>query len=184
MFDIVFQAIGSSVIVVPIDDIPMNSMIKLVMAFAGLVPTGYRHAQKPPSFEQFAHTNSHTNSAALRIPRQRDAQFRTELNEASKRPINFAGHYVLTTIGCGASCIHVAAVDAKTGRVTWLPFTLCCWESSIPEPVLFRLDSELLILKGQRDEVGGSGPHYFRLLGGHFVELPAPGNKTGSVRKR
>lgn len=48
----------------------------------------------------------------------------------------------------------------------------CCWGPPISEPVLFRRESDLIVLNGQRDERGGAGPHYFRFTGHRFVELP------------
>lgn len=53
-----------------------------------------------------------------------------------------------------------AAIDANTGAVTWLPFTLCCWEANIREPLEFRPGSRLLAVNGSRDEQG-SGVHYY-----------------------
>ncbi|WP_145650516.1 hypothetical protein [Pseudoduganella lurida] len=85
--------------------------------------------------------------------------------------MNFAGRFVLTTIGCGASCVLTAALDKQTGAVTWLPFTICCWDLAISEPLEFRRDSALLIVHGQRNEEGGAGPHYYRINGGQFEEL-------------
>lgn len=151
----------------------MRALIKLAIAAASFSISLCGHAQtSAPSFEQFPITERFAKPAAPPyLKRQRDREFRTALNEAAKKPVNFAGHYVLTTIGCGASCVLVAALDAKTGRVAWLPFTLCCWNVSIPEPVLFRLDSDLLILNGQRNEAGAPGPHYFRFTRGRFAEL-------------
>jgi hypothetical protein len=96
--------------------------------------------------------------------------FRTRLKGVTP-PINFAGHYILTVIGCGTSCILVAAIDARNGKVAWLPYSLCCWTDQVSEPLRFRSNSDLLILNGQRDERGVNGPHYVRLLGGRFIAL-------------
>ena len=51
-----------------------------------------------------------------------------------------------------------AAVDLKTGRVTWVPDTLCCWwepdddAANEVEPMEFRLDSRLIIFHGMFGE--------------------------------
>ena len=42
--------------------------------------------------------------------------YATRLRSAAHRQPNFAGHYVLTAWGCGASCVMAAAVDAKKSR--------------------------------------------------------------------
>lgn len=101
--------------------------------------------------------------------------FRTRLREAAKEKPNFAGHYVLTTWGCGTECVTGAAIDARTGKVILLPFTLCCWGFDVPddfEPIAFRLDSSLIVFRGARNEVeADKGNHYYTLVGGRLKEL-------------
>jgi len=80
-----------------------------------------------------------------------DRKYRTMLKEAGGQEANFAGHYVVTMWGCGASCVMGAVVDAKTGRVYWLP----CYvvgDMNESEPIAFRPDSSLIIFKGSRNE--------------------------------
>ena len=84
--------------------------------------------------------------------------FRTMIRDAAGQKPNFAGHYILTSWGCGSPCIQTFAIDAVTGRTTWLPFTLCCWPIDVDDPRSFRSDSRLLILRGQGNEAGGQGP--------------------------
>ena len=62
-----------------------------------------------------------------------------------------------------------AAIDRRTGKVVWLPFTVCCWPMTITEPLEYRLESTLLIVHGKSDEKGDSGTHYYRLAGSRFV---------------
>ncbi len=56
------------------------------------------------------------------------SMFRTRLNEAAKSgSVNFAGHYILTTWGCGSGgCVEGAIIDAKSGDIFWLPAVECC----------------------------------------------------------
>lgn len=58
------------------------------------------------------------------------SMFRTRLNAASESQlVNFAGHYILTTWGCGSGgCVDGAIIDAKSGDVFWLPRSACCAE--------------------------------------------------------
>lgn len=108
--------------------------------------------------------------------------FRTRLREAARGPLNFAGGYMLALWGCGTSCTSGAVISAQTGRVIWLPASICCEDagtgSSYPERVQYRADSQLLILTGLRNErEDDQGAHYYRIEGGHFVHLldvPAP----------
>ncbi len=84
------------------------------------------------------------------------------------QPVNFAGHYVLTSIGCGAGCVQVAAIDAGTGAVAWLPKTVCCWPLALTDPLEYRRDSRLLIVYGALNEKG-SGAHAFVFDGRRFL---------------
>ena len=153
----------------------MRTLLKLALAGAAVAALLCGRAQAAaPAFERYPVSGHYTKPAAApRLAQPRDREYRSALKEAARQPVNFAGQYVLTTIGCGASCIMLAALDAKTGRVSWLPFTLCCWAPSVDEPVLFKADSDLVILHGQRNEAGKTGPHYFRLVGGRFVKVGA-----------
>lgn len=48
--------------------------------------------------------------------------FRTRLGAAHKDgEINFAGNYIVTTWGCGMSCVSGAMIDKRTGRVYDIP---------------------------------------------------------------
>ncbi|MGJ4925965.1 hypothetical protein ACQR1I_11650 [Bradyrhizobium sp. HKCCYLS2038] len=99
--------------------------------------------------------------------------FRTRLREAGRQQANFAGHYVLTTWGCGDTCLMGAAVDRLSGQVTFLPATTCCWGELDPryKPVEFRLGSRLLVLSGQLNEKGVKGDHFFEFKNGEFTPI-------------
>ncbi|MBR1228505.1 MULTISPECIES: hypothetical protein [unclassified Bradyrhizobium] len=108
----------------------------------------------------------------LRPPENRE--YRTRLREAASQPANFAGHYVLTTWGCGTGCVLGAAVDLKSGKVIFLPGSVCCWAIDVPqnfEPVDFQLQSRLVALNGMINEQGPDGPHYFELANGAFKRV-------------
>ena len=153
----------------------MNFSNRIVAVLALLlVMSSFQVQGAAPTFAQFpSHGHAGSTPIPLRFVSKQDSEFRTELTAAATMPTNFAGNYVLTTIGCGASCVLVAAIDKKTGRVIWLPYTLCCWKLEITEPVHFQANSDLLILNGQRNERGAVGPHYVRLTRGRFIALPS-----------
>ena len=143
----------------------------LPLILAAVSTTAWTRASAP-AFEDFrVAVQARKPSVKLRLSTAQDKQYRTELATAFRQPVNFAGRYVLSTIGCGASCILAAAIDTKTGTVTWLPNSICCWPPAVVEPLDFQRGSELLIAHGQLNEVGSSGPHYYRLIGGRFAEL-------------
>ncbi len=85
--------------------------------------------------------------------------FRTRLRNAARGKPNFAGHYIVVTWGCGTECIEGAIIDARSGHVFMLPFSLCCWAPGTVDdnfkPVDFRLISSLIVLSGERNEKEG-----------------------------
>ncbi|MCC8402908.1 hypothetical protein LJ655_13605 [Paraburkholderia sp. MMS20-SJTN17] len=91
------------------------------------------------------------------------------IREAAKGPINFAGHYVLASWGCGAGCVMAAAIDKNSGRVTSLPFTVSDWPPDITEPLSYRADSCLLIAHGSRNESAEHGTYYYSFDGKAFT---------------
>ncbi len=95
--------------------------------------------------------------------------YRSILREAAKEPINFAGHYVLATWGCGAGCVMAAAIDTNSGRVTSLPFTVSDWPLDITDPLAYRADSCLLIAHGSRNENAEHGTYYYAFDGKTFT---------------
>jgi hypothetical protein len=124
-----------------------------------------------PRFDNFRATSFSGRTGKVHLVDAKSFQYATILRDAARRKPNFAGHYVLASWGCGASCTMSAAIDAKTGDVAWLPFTVCCWEPNISEPLEFRQNSRLLIVHGGRNEQG-SGVHYYDFDGRRFLEVP------------
>lgn len=115
-----------------------------------------------PDFSDFPAKTYHGPVAKVRLLDAKSRQYGGRLRDASHGAVNFAGHQILATWGCGASCIVAATIDAKTGEVAWLPFTVCCWDLNIIEPLEFRPDSRLLIVHGSRNEIGpGSAVNYY-----------------------
>lgn len=98
----------------------------------------------------------------------RARQYRTVIRNAAKGPIDFAGHFILATWGCGAGCIMAAAIDTTSGRVTSLPFAVSDWPMDVPEPLSYRADSCLLVVKGSRNESDEHGTYYYVFDGKAF----------------
>lgn len=82
--------------------------------------------------------------------------------------MDFDGGYTIVEVGCGAGCIYLAAVDARTGRVSWFPCSVSNWPTNITEPADYKVDSALVVLYGQLNENGSAGPHYFRFDGKRY----------------
>jgi len=112
-------------------------------------------------------------NAEPKLSTQSARTFRTRLQEAAKEKPNFAGRYILTTWGCGTSCVMGAVIDALSGQVTFLPASVCCWGAVDAgfSPVEARLWSRLIVLSGLLDEKGEMGSHYFVFDGSKFTKL-------------
>ena len=121
-------------------------------------------AQKPPRFTDYPVNESFSGKTASLVLSREARMYRTRLNEAARQKPNFAGHFVVTTWGCGTECIMGAIIDASTGRVFMLPTTLCCWGADVDEkfnPVEFRPNTKLIILSGARNEKEGDAATRF-----------------------
>ena len=101
--------------------------------------------------------------------------YRTRLREALREEgINFAGHYTLATIGCGAGCSINAIVDARTGRA-FFPRPLTGWTAIVGDfdreeeyEDRTRADSNLLRILGRprlgslkEERYGPSGIYFY-----------------------
>ena len=148
-------------------------------AFAlAALAAGASAQKRVPRFEDYPAKRTYIGRHAAVVLTPDNRAFRTRLREAAREKPNFAGRYVLTAWGCGTGCVLGAAVDLRTGRVTWLPDTLCCWwetEENISddfEPIEFRLSSRLIIFRGMLGEKEQSkGTHFYKMENGRFVHL-------------
>ncbi len=128
-----------------------------------------------PQFRDHPATERFTGRNAPLILTRRDVMFRTRLRWVARERPNFAGRYILTGWGCGTGCVMGAIIDARTGRVYWFDFTVCCWNGDMDEnfqPVEFRLNSKLIIFSGARNERDGDvGTHYYKFENNRFVHI-------------
>lgn len=136
-------------------------------------------ARRVPSFDDYlVSVPPRRPNAPIQLLTSQDRMYRTRLTELSRQPPNFAGRLALGTWGCGRECEMGAAVDTHTGRVFWLPGSICCVDSmqaSDDDPIDYtriraRLNSSLLILTGFLNEEN-PGIHYFRFTGSGFELL-------------
>ena len=120
-----------------------------------------------PRFNDYPVNERYTGKTAPLVLSKAARQFRTRLRQAAAEKPNFAGRFIVTTWGCGTECLEGAIIDAKTGQVFMLPFSLCCWAPGTVDdnfkPVEFRLNSSLIVLSGARDEKDGDyGTRFYR----------------------
>lgn len=131
-----------------------------------------------PQFKNYpAGTIYAGKNAPVKIVTKDDRMFRTRLRELGKEKVNFAGHYILGAIGCGTECLTFVVIDAKTGKVSHLPFTVCCWfDSESPDPVedlyQFKINSKLIVFHGLLNEnEKRSGTYFYEFQNGKFTEI-------------
>jgi hypothetical protein len=122
-----------------------------------------------PSFSSYP-APLYNGRNALIVLSKEISTYRTRLIEASHSAPNFAGRFVLTSWGCGTSCLMGAVVDVSTGRATMLPFTICCSNPTNEQfrAINFRVDSRLIAFAGMRNEEEPMGTHYYEFDGHNF----------------
>lgn len=97
-------------------------------------------------------------------------RFRTVLREALAEGVDFAGHYIIASWGCGTSCLVNAIIDARTGNVYW-PKQLGVIYSLFDEPINYRADSRLLVLSVPTSEKGDVRRDSYYEWKGHRLRL-------------
>lgn len=129
-----------------------------------------------PQFKDYAVNEVYNGRIAPLVITSDSKAFRTRLREAARtQKPNFAGHFILTTWGCGAECLMGAAIDAKTGKIYSWQFSVCCWGSNTDpkfKPIQFRLNSRLIVFSGLRNEKEhDNGAHFYAFKDGRFVHV-------------
>jgi hypothetical protein len=109
----------------------------------GLLAASGAHANGPPRFDQYPAASAfHGKSAAPVLNTKFARRYRTRLREAAASGPNFAGSFIVAEWGCGAGCVQLAVIDARSGAVHRGPFAILEF-GSLPanaEPLSYRLD--------------------------------------------
>src|SRR5215213_8612967 len=135
-----------------------------------------------PTFKRYAAKVMKPRNVKVNLKSHKNAnRFRTNLRNAAKGGVNFAGHYILTTWGCGTNCSQSAIIDARTGRVFFpdqlegAGFGFCELPDGI-EPIVYQADSRLLVLNGFKGgdlslENAPCGIYYLEWTGANFRQV-------------
>lgn len=135
-----------------------------------------------PTFKQYAARVEKIKNVKVNLKSHKSANmFRTNLRNAAKEGVNFAGHYILTTWGCGTNCSQGAIIDARSGSV-FFPDQLegsgfgFCELPDDTEPLVYRADSRLLVLSGFKGgdldlKDGRCGIYYLEWTGRNFKQV-------------
>ena len=124
----------------------------------------------PPKFSEYLSDIYDGPRAKVNLLTDFDKNFRTRIRNTQSQPINFAGEYILSTWGCGTSCLMGVAVNARTGQVVELPGSVCCWKGA-GERTIFKKNSRLLVLAGLINENGQHGAHFYELKNNEFIHI-------------
>jgi len=96
-------------------------IIALLMPAVGLSDCPAK--RKFPTFEQFPAGEIYRGEVhALALNTHLARKFRTTIRESMDEGVNFDGHFVIATWGCGTGCTQLAVVDAITGKLYAPPF--------------------------------------------------------------
>lgn len=135
-----------------------------------------------PTFTQYAAKVEKINNVKVNLKSHKYANtYRTNLRNAAKEGVNFAGHYILTTWGCGTNCAQSAIIDARNGQV-FFPEELggsifgFCELPDNTEPIVYKANSRLLVLSGFKNgdldkKDGRCGIYYLEWTGTKFKQV-------------
>jgi len=114
----------------------------------------------------------HLKRPKLKLNNEFSRTVKTRLsNGLQNNPVDFAGHYVVVTFGCGSGCLYGGYIDAETGQALEMPFSISpagLFRES--DPIEHNADSSLLIVSGKLNEADGSAMRYFFSLQGSRLE--------------
>jgi hypothetical protein len=129
----------------------------------------------PQRFEAFPVGKRFTGKPAPVLLASREARrFRTAISERASDPPNFAGHYLVVDIGCGAACVQFFIVDLMTGKVFTPPFYLVWGLMDDQQGLIsqyqpqYRVNSALLVAFGSRQNKG-NGMYFYKWHNNRFT---------------
>jgi hypothetical protein len=150
----------------------------LLLAVCGWAQT---HSGAQPRFEDYQTVEMFTGTpAALKLATPLEQKYADQIRDGvekgygvfrdgkERKGPNFAGNLVVIQWGCGAPCMRMAVVDARTGEVYCPPISfigagapsfdlpLLTIGDSVPQnpEVQFRLNSKLMIVKATPSQAG------------------------------
>lgn len=94
--------------------------------------------------------------------------FKTRFKEAGKASVNFAGKYVMSSVGCGTACVSYFYVDKKSGLTNFIPENLQpdYNDMECENEVYYKPNSRLFIASSVLN--GACSVAYYEFLDGEF----------------
>jgi len=97
--------------------------------------------------------------------------FKTVIKESYKTSsVNFGGHYLIVSWGCGTSCQSHAVVNLKTGRAKAIPFVTSLGLSFQPNSNLMIVNPNLNNAKQEQKYLEGE-TEYYKMENDSLVQL-------------
>ena len=93
---------------------------KFIFSAAVLITAAsFTFGQKVPTFGRYNTRVETIKNIKVNLASHKNARmFRTNLRNAAKEGVNFAGHFVLVGWGCGTNCSVLAIIDARSEEHT------------------------------------------------------------------
>ncbi|HGH3631499.1 hypothetical protein VXR13_03350 [Acinetobacter baumannii] len=130
---------------------------------------------KNPTFQDYPASVYVGKSQPLKLT-SKSKKYRTLLKQMSQQQPNFAGSYVMETVGCGGGCSLALAYNAKTGQGFVLPDTFAdCYSTEKgfkQNDIFYQKDSHLVMAVGSRSgDQERCETVYYLVENNHFKEI-------------
>jgi hypothetical protein len=127
--------------------------------FALVIATSWPAGSEVPPFSAYpALAEPEVLAPADLTSNPRAHRYRTLIRESDKEPINFAGVFTVSRVGCGTSCAFLVLVDRRDGKVQFFPKGVLSWAGDFGDGedygFTFKRDSRLLRSCGMLNESG------------------------------
>jgi hypothetical protein len=160
----------------------------ITLAFVVLALSATVFGQKKPTYASYSAKVERIRNIKVDLSSKDARMYRTNLRNATKAGVNFAGRYILTGWGCGTNCSEWAIIDGRSGKVYFpkelagVGYGFCeLPENAMPSdsptladdadgPVYFKKDSRLVVLTGftgggLNDDKAKCGNYFFEWTG-------------------
>jgi len=151
------------------------TLLALLLCLAIASGAQTKNPKRLPDFADYPVTRVFQGQhARARIVTRFQKLFQTRIRESADDDVNFAGHFVVTTWGCGTACVQFAIIDAISGHVYDPPVTSLGLRDAIAplqygDMVNVRPGSALLVIEGCPEEGNKCGRFYYHFDRGRFM---------------
>ena len=130
---------------------------------------------KTPTFHDYSARTYTGKNHPLKLTSE-SRKYRTFFKQMSQQQPNFAGHYVMETVGCGGGCSFALAYNAKSGQSFVLPNTFAdCYSKEkgfTQNDIFYQKDSRLVMAIGSRyGDQEKCETVYYLVENNHFKEI-------------